>query len=222
MQPTVRSELTQTKLSRMVTHADPKSTLPQISRVMTIWYLSTESRPAATSRRNRVKAIKCFCGLKKKRQLRKLWHSSFFSLCVLSPLKKKRKKKNRKASLPPGVASRCPEQAAAALHNQGEALSCREDRAGWEAVTGASVKTISLTLGVFREGPDELTYICSKHPVTSRWKRNIGFKPTACVTQASCSIPSTCSYQCLNARGDAPQYGGKGAFCYVVYTLEEF
>lgn len=95
MQPTVHSEVTQTKLSGMVTHADPKSTLSQISRVMTIQYLPAESRLAATSCRNSVKAIRCFCELKKKRQLKKLWHSSF-SLCVLSCLKKKRKKRKEK------------------------------------------------------------------------------------------------------------------------------
>lgn len=68
IQPT-DSKLTQTKLSHMVTHADPKSTLSEISRVMTIQYLSVESRPAATSCRNRVKAKDVSAGLRRKDSL---------------------------------------------------------------------------------------------------------------------------------------------------------
>lgn len=78
------SKLTQTKLEHLVIHAEPESSRSQTSRVMTIQCSAWESRPATTSCRRRVKAIRCFCQLKKKRQLRKLWHSSF-SLCALSP-----------------------------------------------------------------------------------------------------------------------------------------
>lgn len=146
---------------------------------MTVQYLSTESRPAATSRRNRVKAHDASAGLRRKDGLESsdIHH---FSLCIPCPYEKeKEKKKERKASLPPRVAPRCPEQAAAALHNRRGALSC----GGLDWLRGChwsfSEKSPSLFFSFLffnplkiPAAPDEVPDIFRKHPAAARQKES--------------------------------------------------